>query len=415
MVQQHEVKNLHDFKITQTWKASLLCLLIFLPSWLFCQHRQHINDADSIQVDLADFLKKIRNQPPSDTVRKKNKLYISVLPAAGYTLHTRFAVSIGANGAFFLDDPDSVKLSVVNINVTYSQKHQLMIPTQWNIWTKRNRYNLVGNCNFYRYPEFTYGLGGAQNSLDRADPIRYYYLMFRQTVLKQIYPNIYIGPGYNLDVHWHIVETGLPDLSTTDFQLYGKTTRSMSSGVTFNFLYDNRKNPINPARGYHLHFIYRNNATLLASNNNWQSVLFDLRKYFSLSDHGHHVLAFWSYTWLVIKGKPPYLELPATGWDMYSNQGRGYIQSRFRGRRLIDLESEYRFDIIRNGLFGGVVFAGVQSASEWPGNQIKFLWPSAGVGVRVKINKHSNTNIAVDYAWGKDGSRGFFVNLGEVF
>ena len=38
-----------------------------------------------------------------------------------------------------------------------------------------------------------------------------------------------------------------------------------------------------------------------------------------------------------------------------------------------------------------------------------------GFGIRIKVNKVSNTNIAIDYGFGLDGSHGFFVNLGELF
>jgi hypothetical protein len=41
--------------------------------------------------------------------------------------------------------------------------------------------------------------------------------------------------------------------------------------------------------------------------------------------------------------------------------------------------------------------------------------PGAGLGIRIMLNKFSRTNLALDYAWGTQGSKGFFVNLGEVF
>ena len=41
--------------------------------------------------------------------------------------------------------------------------------------------------------------------------------------------------------------------------------------------------------------------------------------------------------------------------------------------------------------------------------------PAGGLGLRVKLNKYSRTNIAIDYGWGRQGSHGFFVNLGEAF
>lgn len=79
------------------------------------------------------------------------------------------------------------------------------------------------------------------------------------------------------------------------------------------------------------------------------------------------------------------------------------------------LETEYRFGITRNGLFGGVVFANAQTVTDWPSNKFETIYPAVGAGLRVKVNKHSNTNISIDYGMGLDGSKGIFVNLGEVF
>jgi hypothetical protein len=116
-----------------------------------------------------------------------------------------------------------------------------------------------------------------------------------------------------------------------------------------------------------------------------------------------------------LNGNPPYLDLPSTGWDTYSNTGRGYIQGRYRSKNMVYLETEYRFKISKNGLFGGVIFANVQSFSDWPSNSFQSIAPAAGIGLRTKFNKYSRTNIAIDYGFGQNGSQGIFVNLGEVF
>jgi outer membrane translocation and assembly module TamA len=107
--------------------------------------------------------------------------------------------------------------------------------------------------------------------------------------------------------------------------------------------------------------------------------------------------------------------LPSTAWDEFSNTGRGYIQGRFRSLNMIDQEVEYRFVVSRNGLFGGVVFADAETFSQISTGKYEVISPGAGLGIRIKLNKFSRTNIALDYAWGTQGSRGFFVNLGEVF
>jgi hypothetical protein len=82
---------------------------------------------------------------------------------------------------------------------------------------------------------------------------------------------------------------------------------------------------------------------------------------------------------------------------------------------MLYLESEYRFGITRDGLFGAVVFANAESFSAAPSNHLQSVQPGVGGGIRIKLNKKSNTNIAVDYGVGTQGSRGLFVNVGEVF
>ena len=46
----------------------------------------------------------------------------------------------------------------------------------------------------------------------------------------------------------------------------------------------------------------------------------------------------------------------------------------------------------------------------------KFDWQQAkGTQLRVLLNKRSRTNLATDYAWGKDGARGFYLGIQEAF
>ena len=92
-------------------------------------------------------------------------------------------------------------------------------------------------------------------------------------------------------------------------------------------------------------------------------MIIDLRKYFNFPYGSRNILALWNYDWLVLSGKPPYLDLPSTNWDTYSSTGRGYIQGRFRGDEMVDFESEYRFPITANGFLGAVVFANAEFLS----------------------------------------------------
>ncbi len=376
------------------------------------------NDSlNNTQKDIADLLRKgflKKNIGKADTtLRQKGKLYPSIFPAAGYTLHTKFLGSISANGAFYVDDPDKVNLSVINLSVTYTQNRQFYLPIISNIWTKKNKYNFLGKWVYFNYRELTYGLGG-HTELMKAIPLNYNYILIQETALKNIRPDFFVGIGYNLDYHWDIKEI-IPADSMTDFKYYGFTNNSSSSAITLSILYDNRRNPINPPKGHYVNIVYRSNLKQIGSDQNWQSMLFDFRRYYKISDSNNNVLALWSYNWITLSGNPPYLDLPSTMWDTYVNQGRGYIQSRFKGKKLLALESEYRFTLTHNGLLGAVVFANVQSVSDWPSGGFNVFWPGVGAGIRMKANKHSNTNISIDYGIGRGGSGGIFANLGEVF
>ncbi|GAB4045047.1 BamA/TamA family outer membrane protein [Spirosoma litoris] len=348
------------------------------------------------------------------TEGQKPGFHPSVFPELAYALQTGFAVGINANLSFTSADPKQ-NVSVIYFTPQYTQYQQVIVPVEVNLWTKDNRYNIVTDYRYYDYSADNFGLGDNSRS-DVDDQLTYSYLRLYQSVFRQVATNFSIGIGYALDYHWKIQEDNKTPLLNNDFQQYGSGEKSVSSGPTFSLQYTNRRNPNNPQNGFFGNIIFRPNMRWLGSDQNWQSVLADFRKYVPLSNDGRHILTFWNVNWLSFGGQAPYLDLPSTGWDTHSNLGRGYTQGRFRGRNMIYMETEYRTVLLNNGLLGGVVFANMQTFSGYPNtNQFGKLLPGGGVGLRIKINKHSNLNLAVDYGFGIGGSQGIFLNLGEVF
>jgi hypothetical protein len=370
------------------------------------------------QVDVIDLLRHalLRHPTPrvADDVKKPGRLYASLLPSAEYTLQTSLAGDLVGNLAFYTSSEVKENLSNIYLNTTFTLKNQVLIPLQGNVWSKGNKYNLLNDWRFEKYPQDTYGLGSLTKTSD-ADGIDFRYLRFYTTLLKTIAPDFYIGLGYNVDYFYHISETSPPSNTITDFEKYGLHPTSTAAGPTFNVLYDARRNSINPEPGYYASLIYRPNFRFLGSDSNWQSLQFDARAYRRFPAGSKNILAFWTFDNFTLKGNPPYLLLPATASDTYSNMGRGYIQGRFRGKNNLYLESEYRFQILNNGFLGGVVFVNAQSFTEPVTNRFEAINPGWGGGLRIKLNKFSKTNICLDYGFGLHGSGGLFANLGEVF
>ncbi len=401
------------------FRLRFIPLVLFLPFCVSAQSGWRYVPTDSLK-DLTDVINRIfKKDTRKDTLqRKQQHIEIGIFPAIGYTLQTGFAAVVSANAVIYKkhrSPKDSTSLpSTISGSISYSQYNQVIAPLQTVIYFHNNQTILVSDWRYLKYPSYTYGLGMYTSPADQ-DLLNFQYLKFHQTLLFQVHPHMYLGAGYALDYFWDIAEENPKPGNETDFEKYGSGSSSVSSGISFNFLYDTRDNPINAYRGTYTNILYIPRFQFLGSNTDWTSLLLEWRGYFRFPSNSNNILAFWSYNWFTPMGTPPYLMLPSTGWDKTFNTGRGYIQGRFRSNNMIDAETEYRIQLTRNGLFGMVVFANFESFSNintWVFPQIA---PAGGLGLRIKLNKYSRTNIAIDYGWGRQGSHGFFVNLGEAF
>jgi hypothetical protein len=372
------------------------------------------------QVDIVDFWRIIRHKEIEEekrldsTKHQEGKTHISIVPVIGYSLQTGFAAVLSGNVAFHTSMLERQKLSSILASLNYTQYKQFIVPLQASIWTKGNKYNFNVDWRYMKYPSTTYGLG-LKTTLVDAYTIDFSYLKVHETVFRSVAPNFYAGLGYYLDYLWNIKEVNLTSADTTIFKRYDLTSKEIASGIALRLLYDSRLNQIDPINGFYANIAYRPNFTFMGSHSNWQSLLIEFRKYVKLPTRKKNVIALWSYNWLTVNGKPPYLLLPSTGWDDPFNTGRGYIQGRFRGKNMVYLEAEYRCDITRNGLLGAVVFVNSQSFSSETYKELISFVPGWGAGLRIKLNKFSGSNLCIDYGFGRAGSRGFFVNLNEVF
>jgi len=372
-----------------------------------------ISEKGTPQEDLSDVLRDlyhIKGAPEVDSITSKPQ--VSVIPAIGYSLVTSFAVVVSGNVAF-RNGPQS-RISTIVASASYTKKKQIIIPIQTNFWTANNDYDFIGNYSYLKYPQSTYGLGSNSN-VSTKDKMDYSLVQFYETVLRHISGNFYAGLGYNFDDHWDVSEKGNFDGTVSDYAKYGMASRSIASGFTLNALLDSRDNAINPSKGAYVSLQLRSSDRVFGSTSNWQSLIIDVRKYFELPKGSGNVLALWSYDWLILDGKPGYLDLPATGWDTNFATGRGYIQGRFRGAQMVYGESEYRYKITANGVLGGTVFFNAESFSAEQGTRLQSIQPGYGPGLRVKLNKVSKTNISINYGFGNEGSRGLFISIGEAF
>ncbi len=404
------------------------CAFIFFILFLLVnnvQAQQLNNTKDDIDIDttnktdLIDIAKTILHyKPEKKQKREKRKVYFSLLPTTSGVPGGSKALITSTKAGFYLGSRRSTSLSSVSFSPYLNFKGRYSIAFKSDIYTNKNRFNIQGDTRFSLYPEYVYG--NSANGMDGQKLlISYKYIRFYQTVLKRLKPYFLAGIGYNLDYHIGVQTIGGDTLGLGKFTDYshgtGQNTNTVSSGVTFNVLYDLRNNSINPLPGAYVNFIYRVNPFFLGNgDNSWKSIYLDTRKYIALAGRKRHVLALWNYIWTALDNDVPFLDLPGIGYEPSQRSGRGFEQNRYRGKTLVYLESEYRSDLTENGLFGFVVFANVNTVNLPGPGSFTAPHPAAGAGLRIKFNKRSNTNIALDFGISK-GHTGYSLNLGEAF
>jgi len=362
----------------------------------------------------------------------KNNFFL-IIPAIGSQPATGFFFGAVAQYTF-KGKQASDKYSIANLGITYTTKKQWLVNVKNNILLKNNRIFLSGDYRLYIFSQPNYGLGtdilphqSKENhfSIDSiAQPMDYDYFKFHQTVSFEVYKNFYVGGGINLDWYSGIKDKDL-DVENEKYTYHYNYSQKHGfsdleyflNGMSLNLVYDSRDNQVNSTRGWFANINYRFNPVLF-NNQQYSNVLYAEYRHFIpvSSKNERYILALWAYGQFVTRGKVPYLNLPAIGWDQRSRSGEGYTQGLFRGDGLIYFSTEFRFPITCDQMLSGAVFTNFVTASNVDNNisLFKSIQPAAGLGLRILIDKKTRTNLIVDYAWGNN-SKGFYLNAGETF
>ena len=391
--------------------------------------------ADNInkQYDFGDLTRNILHPGrKADTLH--NSSGITVVPniAANPTIGGQLGIKAVA-GKKLGGDPNTL-LSVAATSASITTKGIIYFYLNHNIFTPGNKWNFQGNIVVAKTvtPDYGLGIGHAvdeESATDKilADPahkvyaLHSYYFNFREKVYKQVAKNLFVGAGLSFDVRRKITQKDSVD-NATPSSVYNNQhgfpqDHYSANGFLFNVEYTSRDNQNRAYKGIYADVGIRTNQTWIGSTRNSVQVTTDFRKYFSLSDvNPETVLAFWNWGSYLVSGNIPYLELPGTARDGAFRSGRGYTTQYFKGTQFNDTEAEFRFPILHNKFISGVTFVSMQTANDEQGTKLfQVFQPGYGGGLRVLFNKATRTNLALDYAFGKFGNKGFFLNLNEAF
>jgi Omp85 superfamily domain len=389
----------------------------------------------SKQYDFGNLVTDILHpKKKPDSVFKKPS-GITVIPNIASNPSIGFQLGIKAVAGRKLGGDPNTLLSVAATSVSYTTKGILYFYINHNIYTPGNKWNFQGNIVAAKSvtPDFGLGIGLPDPGGSAADQAlvnanrkgRAYhsiYLNLREKVYKEVEKNLFVGAGVSFDIRTKIQDKADTTNHLTPYNIYSdehgfKRDSYRADGLLFNVQYTTRDNQNRAYKGIYADAGFRVNQTWMGSTKSAVQFTTDFRKYFSLSsENPEHVIAFWNWGSYLLTGDIPYLELPGTAKDGSFRSGRGYTTGYFKGTRFNYSEVEYRFPILKNKFISGVAFFSEQTANDEAGTKLfqKFQ-PGGGGGLRVLFNKATRTNLCLDYAFGKFGSKGFFLGLNEAF
>jgi outer membrane protein assembly factor BamA len=303
-----------------------------------------------------------------------------------------------------------------------STKKTALLQLKHNIYLHDNDWNLQGSWEVGKNQVLDHGIGTGRDD-PGIFPIKFTYLRLNENIYREIFDHFYAGAGLAFNFYGNIDdEKENPGVSKTFNHFYSikngfSPGRYFANGVLVNLQYNTRDQPYRPYKGIYANVIFRVNTKVLGSEQEATQLKTELRKYWSLSHKNpEHVLAYWMWGSYLINGTIPYLELPGTGSDVDQRSGRGYTISRFKGPSYFYNELEYRFPITKDKLLSGVTFINAQTASNQRKTKLFQYWePGGGAGLRILFNKHTRSNLCIDYGFGSSGSSGLFLGLNETF
>ncbi|HZE84798.1 MAG TPA: hypothetical protein VE035_10825 [Puia sp.] len=391
--------------------------------------------ADNInrQYDFGDLMRNVLHpHQKADTLKKRSGITVVPNVAANPTIGGQLGIKAVA-GWRLGNDPKTI-FSVAATSASITTKGIIYFYVNHNIFTPGNRWNFQGNLVVAKTvsPDFGLGIGrrfsgGSPTDSILADPthkvypLHSYYLNVREKVYKNVAKNLFVGAGLSFEIRRSIKNNDTVN-NATPSSVYNNRhgfpqDRYSANGFLFNVEYITRDNPNRAYKGIFFDAGFRLNQRWIGSAKNSAQVITDFRKYFNLSGTGPAaVFAVWNWGSYLIGGSIPYLELPGTARDGTFRSGRGYTSQYFKGTQFNDTEAELRFPILANQFLSGVVFGNLQTGNDEHGTKIfQVFQPGYGGGLRVLFNKATRTNLALDYAFGKFGNKGFFLNLNETF
>ncbi len=352
----------------------------------------------SLLLSLLLFIKLLYAQ--SDSLSRPGLL---ALPIVFYSPDTRWG--FGASGilTFHTNPKAPGKRSGITFGGAYTQLKQVLFYAPFQLYFQQDRWWLYGELGYYRYVYNFFGIGNEAppDYLEKYDAT---YPRVRFSALRKVGSHGYLGLRYAFDDFRIVLRDSTAQLAKAG--ITGAAGGRVSGlGAVFNI--DTRDQLFFPSKGWLLEVLAYGESNLTGSVFSYARFSADVSRYFPIGKN--QVLAL-NLAGVLNTGDVPFHQMATLGG---TRRLRGYFDGRFRDKRLLLFQGEYRLPLFWR--FGGVVFGG----TGWIGKATEIIrgadlrW-HAGGGLRFALDRRQKINLRLDYGFGKSES-GFYLTVGEAF
>ncbi len=392
-------------------KIFLTILLSIL--WIYPAAAQ-TDSSDIEQADVAEAEEEdtVAVKPPKketkfDRFNHKAEALFRILPVPMYS-HSQEAGDVFGLAKFNvlnLSKKDTIsKPSKLSEVFTISTNGHINASVSTELVFNQNKYILISYINYKKTPEYIFGIGNdvSRDSLENVTEDR---IKFVATGLRLVAKNLYAGVSLDVANYFGIK----PD--SNSFLIRNNVTGlhgGWNVGLGGSAAYDTRDNRYNASKGEYVIATALLYPYFLGSTYQYGKFELDARKFFvPWLKHIIAIQATTTSTW----GDVPFYELAMLGGD---SKMRGYYLGALRDNVLVDAQVEYRMPVWN--IFGVTGWIATGRVGHYYGDlALDGFRLSYGLGLRIKVDSKSNTNLRFDFGFGPNDIRGVYINFGEAF
>ncbi len=348
---------------------------------------------------LVLFLWSQVNANPNDSTRFK----IGALPSVFYTPETRLGFGGLVFTNFKFDKTDSsLRKSNSQTYISYTLNKQFAVENDFQFWMAQNKVYVTGNLDYSRFPELFFGIGN-DTKCEEHSMISFDLIRVQTKSLLRINQNLYGGLLFQYQKLYKLDDKLMAGAGK---EIHGDMGYS-ACGIGPVLIFDKRDNPLNPCRGSYFEASYVDYKNIIRNTHMFTSITVDARKYATFFNrlvwNGN---VYFSHN----SGDVPFRMLPEIGGARFL---RGYYRGRFRDNNMVLVQQEFRMPVYKR--VGVAAFVGAGAVSKNVSQLLaREIHASYGLGLRICIDKKENTNLRIDYGFGKD-SQGLYVVFAEAF